>query len=137
MNAGNSLSGWLRALPDRTSRRSRPQGRLDLIGLDMAPYRAEARNSTLVPLIAAVVIGALLLVGLRMDVVRMRYAAAQAIGLENQLLQEKRAMTVDLLRLREPTLLTARARKLGFDTPDHVIHLQARAKADLEAGPRP
>ena len=137
MNAGNSSSGWLRALPHRASKRNRPQGRLDLIGLDMAPYRAETRNSTLVPLIAAVMIGSLLLVGLRMDVVRMRYAAAQAVGLENQLLEEKRAMTVDLLRLREPTLLTAHARKLGFDTPEHVIHLQAGSKADLEAGPRP
>ena len=130
----------MRALPGNGRSEREPVGRLDLIGVDMASEFRGPRSRTIVPAIAAVVIACLILVGLRMDVVRMRYASAKALTLERQLLDEKRLITVSLLRLREPKLLSERAEKLGFTTPDRVIHLSARAKHDtppVGAGPRP
>jgi hypothetical protein len=111
-----------------------------LIGLDMASGRRAPRNQTVVPAIAAVVIAALILVGLRMDVLRMRYASTEALTLERRLLDEKRSITVSLLRMREPKLLSQRAGKLGFATPDRVINLAVRAKRGappVGTGPRP
>ncbi len=137
MNAGNTLSAWLRALPERARGAGESESRLDLIGLDMAATRKKRRDTAWVPVVATIVLGGLLLVGLRMDVVRMRYAAAEAVALENQLLDEQRAMTVDLLRLREPTLLAEHAHKLGFATPDRVIHLPAKASVDATPERRP
>lgn len=140
MNASHSVGAWLRALLGNGRAEREPAGRLDLIGVDMAPEFRGPRNQTIVPAIAAVVIACLTLVGLRMDVVRMRYASAKALTLERQLLDEKRLITVSLLRLREPKLLSERAEKLGFTTPDRVILLTARPKHDplpVGAGPRP
>ena len=140
MNASHSVAAWLRALLGNGRAEREPAGRLDLIGVDMASEFRGPRNQTIVPAIAAVVIACLTLVGLRMDVVRMRYASAKALTLERQLLDEKRLITVSLLRLREPKLLSVRAEKLGFTTPDRVIPLTARPKHDtprVGAGPRP
>lgn len=141
MNAGSTLGTWLRSLPSRTVQRVDSVGRLNLIGLDMAPARKERRHGMLVPTtIAAVVVGALVLVGLRNDIRRMRYAAADAIRSERELLEEKRVVTVELRRLREPTLLAERALELGFAKPDRVIRLPAeklRVPPPVAAGPRP
>lgn len=140
MNIANPLSAWLRALPGPSLGGAQESNRLDLIGVDMAPFRAAERNQTLFPVIAAVVLAALLLVGLRMDVVRMRYASAQSVSLERELLDEKRNITVQLLRLREPKLLSERAAELGFAKPDRVITLFTRTDFDapaVGAEPRP
>ena len=140
MNASGLASAWLRALPGFGRSEAEPVGRLDLIGLDMAPERRAPRSQTVVPVIAAVVVAAMILVGLRMDVLRMRYASAEALTLERRLLDEKRSITVSLLRMREPKLLSERAGKLGFATPDRVINLSLRAKRGdhpVGAGPRP
>jgi hypothetical protein len=140
MNASNPVSAWLRALPGTGRSEVEPVGRLDLIGLDMASRRRTPRNQTIVPAIAAVVVAALVLVGLRLDVLRMRYASTEALTLERQLLDEKRSITVSLLRLREPKLLSQRAGKLGFAIPDRVINLYAKAEREappVGTGPRP
>ncbi len=137
MSAPSHFGSWLRELPESVRGRREPKGRLDLIGLDMAPKRKRVRNTTLVPIIAAVVVCALALVWLRMDVVRMRYAAAEAVAEERALLDQKRKITVELLRLREPTRLAKHARKLGFATPDQVIHLPAVTGPVAMDGPRP
>jgi len=140
MNIANSFSAWLRTRPSRGLGKAQATRRLDLIGVDMAPSWAAERNQTLLPGIAAVVLAALLLVGLRMDVVRMRYASAQSVTLEQELLDEKRSITVQLLRLREPKLLSERAAELGFAKPDRVITLFASTDFDapsVGAEPRP
>lgn len=123
MNISNPLSDWLRDLPGASRNEERREGPLDLIGLDMAPSRREISSQTWVPAIAAVVLASLLLAGLRMNIVRLRYLVAEGVTLEQQLLAEKRDMTVSLLRLREPRHLAERATKLGFATPDRVITL--------------
>jgi hypothetical protein len=140
MNASNPVGAWLRTLSGFGLSEAEPIGRLDLIGVDMASGHRAPRNQTIVPAIAAVVIAALVLVGLRLDILRMRYASAEAVILERQLHEEKRLITVSLLRMREPKLLSERAEKLGFATPDRVITLSSRSKLEtppVGAGPRP
>lgn len=140
MNASNPVSAWLRALPGLARREIEPVGRLDLIGLDMAPTHGAPRTQTIVPAIAAVVMAALLLVGLRVEILRLRYASAEAVTREQRLRDEKRTITVSLLRLREPKLLSRRAAKLGFAKPDRVVDLPAPPKFEapqLGAGSRP
>jgi len=122
MSVASRLDPWL---PGRLRSKREAVGPLDLIGLDMAPRRRGGRNAALVPVIAGIVLCALGLVWLRMDVVRMRYAAAEAVAEEQALLDRKQSVTVDLLRLREPTRLAEHARKLGFATPDHVVPLSS------------
>ena len=151
MNISNPLSDWLRALPGSSRSEVHREGPLDLIGLDMGPSRREVTSQTWVPAIAAVVLAALLLAGLRMNIVRLRYAVAEGVTLEQELLAQKRDMTVSLLRLREPRLLSERAGELGFATPDRVITLftpsaahgttkttqTTNAPDPVGAGPRP
>ncbi len=124
-------------LPDWARGKREPEGRLDLIGLDMAPRRKRHRNAALVPVIVAVVVCALGLVWLRMDVVRMRYAAAEAMAEVQALSDHKQKVTVELLRQREPTRLAAEARKLGFGTPDQVIPLPNKSGPIAADGTRP
>ncbi|MBW1884032.1 MAG: hypothetical protein JRJ58_10920, partial [Deltaproteobacteria bacterium] len=130
MNASNPVGAWVRTLSGFGRSEAEPVGRLDLIGVDMASGHRAPRNQTIVPAIAAVVIAALVLVGLRMDIVRMRYASAEAVILERQLHEEKRLITVSLLRMREPKLLSERAEQLGFATPGRVITLSSRSKLE-------
>lgn len=140
MNLADPISAWMRAVAGLNRSDTGHSNHLDLIGVDMARWSETRRNQTLVPAIAAVVIAALFLVGLRMDVVRMSYASAQAVSLEQELLDEKRNITVQLLRLREPKLLSERAAALGFAKPDRVITLSTRFDFDaapVGAEPRP
>lgn len=125
MNIPNPLHDWLRALPGFSANERESGGPLDLIGLDMAPSRREISKQTWVPAIAAIVLAALLLAGLRMNIIRLRYDVATGLSLEQELLAEKRDMTVSLLRLREPKLLSELAVERGFATPGRVINLYA------------
>jgi hypothetical protein len=129
VNIPNPLNSWLRDLPGPYHDDREPGGPLDLIGLDMAPNRREIDSQTWLPAIAAVVIASLLLAGLRMTIVRLRYAVAEGVTVEQRLLAEKRDMTVDLLRLREPKLLSVQAAALGFSAPERVINFHAPAES--------
>ncbi|MBC8341048.1 MAG: hypothetical protein H8E63_05235 [Proteobacteria bacterium] len=101
--------------------------------------RREIDSHTWLTAIAAVVIASLLLAGLRMTIVRLRYAVAEGVTVEQGLLAEKRDMTVDLLRLREPKLLSVQAAALGFSAPERIInfHTPAEAKPPFAAQPDP
>lgn len=137
MNISNPLNRWLRDPPGPYHDDREPGGPLDLIGLDMAPSRREIGSQTWLPAIAAVVLASLLLAVLRMNIVRLRYAVAEGVTIEQELLAEKRDITVDLLRLREPKLLSVRAATLGFSAPERVINFYtpAEAKPPFEAQP--
>lgn len=140
MNIAEPISAWLRALPGLNLDEAERVSRLDLIGIDMAPSRKTNRSHALVPVIVAIVIGALLLVGLRNDITRMRYASADALTLERKLRDEKRSITVQFRRLREPKLLSVEAAMRGFAKPDRVITLHTLADVNapsMGAEPRP
>ena len=77
-----------------------------------------------VPLILFVVVAALALVVLRSDVIRIRYALSEAMDEERRLLEEQRAYTVTMRRLRAPGHLVRLARERGFARPEHIIYLE-------------
>jgi len=140
MSAPDFLRQWRRALSDSGGTEDESMGSLDLIGLDMATHLKSRENRLTIPMIAAGVLAALILVGLRIDLIRMRYSSAEAVSLERELLEQKLSITVEKRRLREPKMLSRRAKELGFVHPERVIDLAARiplAGKNVSAGPRP
>ncbi|MBW2272041.1 MAG: septum formation initiator family protein [Deltaproteobacteria bacterium] len=99
----------------------------DLVGIDVADGRLHARPTFFLPLLIAILVAALFIVGLRSELTAMRYAIPEALAQEEQLRAEKRALTVEMRRLRDPGLLAARAREMGFVRPEHIIDLPAAA----------
>jgi hypothetical protein len=81
------------------------------------------------PLLVAGVAGALFLAVLRMDVIRMRFAVAQAFEEELRLQELKRELTVDMRQLRDPAQLARRAEKLGFRRAEQLIDLDTHVEA--------
>lgn len=66
---------------------------------------------------------ALLLVVLRMDSIRLRYALADAVRVEQELLDQQRRLTVQVRHLRDPRRLEALARELGMGPAGCTIDL--------------
>ena len=66
---------------------------------------------------------ALLLVSLRMDSIRLRYALAEAVRAEQVLLDQQRRLTVQVRHLRDPRRLEALAAELGMAPPSCTIDL--------------
>jgi hypothetical protein len=112
-----------------TRRFGRPReasARHDLVGRDLARVRLP-RGRTSRPL-AALLCGALLagmgLAALRIDILRLRYALAEAIESEQTLLEDQRVWTARKETLRDPSRLAELARERGFARPQHVIDLR-------------
>ncbi len=140
MSASSSLRELRRALPSIRREESESFGSLDLIGVDMAPHHATRPSRFTIPLIASVVLAALILVGLRIDLIRMRYAGADALAVEQELRDQKLAITVEMRKLRDPKQLSRRAKELGFVHPERVVDLVERRRVSVPqvaAGPRP
>lgn len=72
---------------------------------------------------AGAVCAALLLVALRMDSVRLRYALADAVRAEQELLDEQRSLTVEVRQLRDPRRLEGLGRELGLAPAGCTIDL--------------
>jgi len=105
--------------------------RLDLIGLDVSGRRGGARRWIGWPLVLAGLVLALAVAWLRVDLIRMRYALADGLAAEQELLEEQRRLTAEMRALRDPSGLAERARELGFVHPERVIDLP------LDAAPAP
>jgi hypothetical protein len=86
---------------------------------------------TAVAAVAGLVLGGLLLASLRMEIVRERYALADALALETALVAEELAASVELRELRDPRRLRRLANELGFARPERVIEL------GTDSAPRP
>lgn len=82
------------------------------------------RPTSLGVVAAGAVCAALLLVALRMDSVRLRYALADAVRSEQQLLDEQRSLTVEVRRLRDPRRLEGLGRELGLEPAGCMIDLE-------------
>jgi hypothetical protein len=110
--------------------------RRDLVGRDLARVRLSAAR-TKRPL-AALLIGALVagmgLAALRIDILRLRYALADAVETEKTLLEEARVWTARKESLRDPARLAELAAERGFARPRSVIDLRPLRVA---SGPRP
>lgn len=109
-------------------RRSAPQPWI-VTGRDVSvptpsPRRfAWPRPAALGTLAAGAVCAALLLVSLRMDSIRLRYALADAVRLEQQQLDQQRRLTVQVRHLRDPRRLEALAGELGIAPATCLIDL--------------
>jgi hypothetical protein len=100
--------------------RRRPPQPWVVTGLDLsappAPRRRLAwpRPASIGTVAAGAVCAALLLVSLRMDSIRLRYALADAVRAEQTLLDQQRRLTVQVRHLRDPRRLEALASELGL-----------------------
>ncbi len=83
--------------------------------------------------VAGLIGGALLLVVLRVDIIRMRYQLAQALETEAELRGQIRESVVAERRLRHPARLAEIASELGFDRPSVVVEIDALPAADGDA----
>jgi len=120
--------------PRRTRRfagaaRRRPPQPWIVTGLDLstpAPPRrrfAWPRPAALGTVAAGAVCAALLLVALRMDSIRLRYALADAVRHEQTLLDQQRRLTVQVRHLRDPRRLEALAGELGLAPATCMVDL--------------
>lgn len=101
-------------------RRGQPPQPWILTGRDVsAPPPAHRRlawprPAALGAIAAGAVCAALLLVSLRMDSIRLRYALADAVRAEQELLDQQRRLIVQVRHLRDPRRLEALAGELGL-----------------------
>lgn len=116
-------------MPKRSLRRQRARrpaaarAPMKLIGIDLSEKPAPRSRAPWLRFVLALVVAAGLLVALRVDILRGRYALAEALEREQALLQRHRDLTVEMRRLRDPRRLGERARELGFVRPALVIDL--------------
>lgn len=103
--------------------------RRELVGRDFRDLRETGRFRLVVAVLVVALVGGLLLAALRVDLIRMRYAMAEAMKEEQAAFALHRELTVALQERRDPARVAARARALGFVRPEQII--------DLEAPPRP
>ena len=110
--------------------------RRELVGRDLARVRLAGRRAPR-PL-AALLIGSLVagmgLAALRIDILRLRYALADAVEAEKTLLEDQRVWTARKESLRDPSRLAELARERGFARPRNVIDLRPLRVA---SSPRP
>jgi len=90
--------------------------------------------------VAGALLAALALASLRLEIFRLRYALAEAVEVEQDLLERRGALVVEVARLRDPRRLRRIARERGFRLPERVIQLEATAPPSTPvaaAGERP
>ena len=85
-----------------------------------------SRDRRLPPTAAAsLLLAALALVGLRVEILEVRYALGAAVARETRLREAQRALTVTVRQLRDPLHLAEVARERGFVRPERVILLHS------------
>jgi hypothetical protein len=106
-------------------------GSPDLVGVDFARVRTAARRRR--AWLPAALLGALLaamgLAQLRLQILRMRYALAEATVEAGALREERSRWTAQLETLRGPERLARLARKQGLAAPARVVELRAQPVA--------
>ena len=123
-----------RKLERGRGRRRRSRG--ILAGRDLARVRIAPRSRR--RLLALLLTGALLagfsLAALRIDILRLRYALADALAQQQVALEEHRGATARLEALRDPARLASLADERGFSRPRRVIEL-GPAQPAVGSGP--
>lgn len=106
-------------------RRQAAEGRLDLVGRDMARReRVPGRRIRINPALLAVALAAALAIAaLRIDLIRVRYGLAEALGQEKALLEERREAVARLRELRDPARLARLAGEYDLTRPARIIDL--------------
>ena len=129
-----TTSDWLLRAKDRLDIRRLPEmsspGRW--IGVDFAGEDGSQHARKLLPLLVIALIAALGISALRIDLIRIRYAMAEAVAEETALLEEQRSLTVQRRQLRDPTELAVQARARGFRPATQVIVLREPTDRNVE-----
>jgi hypothetical protein len=114
---------------ERAPSRGGAPRRAELVGRDLAesPRRARSRARLRLPIALGAIVAALLLVTLRVEILRLRYALAEVAGQEEELLERSRQATVRVRELRDPARLRKLATERGFGRPERVIALASPA----------
>ncbi len=104
------------ATPSSAGPRSgRTPERQDLwIGVDFARWTAPTSSPIGLALVAIALVVALGIAALRIDLIRTRYALAEAMDRESALLLEQRELIARQRQLRDPTVLARLAEERGF-----------------------
>jgi hypothetical protein len=118
------------------ARRGGPSQARQLVGRDLARMRAAAGRSArgLPFLLVGGLLAGLSLAALRIDILRLGYAVADAVAEEKALMEQRGALTARVQALRDPARLASLASARGLARPTRVIELQ---RADLVAGSHP
>jgi hypothetical protein len=111
------------------AREAAPRERRELVGKDLAerPRRARRRSGLRLPFALGAIAAALLLVTLRVEILRLRYALAEVASQEEELLERSRQTTVRVRELRDPARLAKLAAERGFGRPERVLSLEVPA----------
>ena len=107
-------------------------------GRDRRPRRAlagDAHRALAFAALAGLLLAGLLLVALRMNIVRTRYALADAANTETELLARDRELSVMVRRLRDPRRLRRLATERGFARPERVIELDTETATTRDLTP--
>ena len=98
-----------------------------ITGLDLARFRAPGprRRRPFAALLLVALLAGLGLAALRIDILRVRYALAEAVDTERKLLEDRSIWTARAATLRDPVRLREHAEKLGFARATRVIELDA------------
>ena len=98
---------------------------LSLIGRDLARDQGRSGIPTRVVVLMMLItaLAGLGIVGVRSDVMRIRYALSEAMAEEKRLRVEHNASTVEMRRLRSPARLSSLAQELGFRRPEKIVDL--------------
>jgi hypothetical protein len=94
---------------------------VSLIGLDVTREPSRLRNRRFAPVLAALLLGALFVVALRVDLLRMRYDKAEVLAHERSLIAVHHELLVDKQKLRDPARLAVEAEKIGLRRPERII----------------
>jgi len=110
-----SASTWIGRVKDRVDFRpsSETSGSREWIGIDFS----------VLPLLILALIAALGVSALRIDLIRIRYAMADALAQEKALIAEQRELIVRRRQLRDPVELATQARARGFRPPTQIFTL--------------
>lgn len=105
---------------------SRKREAVRLVGRDLARVHLTRSRPArpLAALLAGLLLAGLGLAALRIDILRLRYALADAIETEQSMLSDQRVATARRESLRDPSRLAELARERGFVRPTHVIDLR-------------
>jgi hypothetical protein len=120
-----SASTWIDRAKDRIDFRQTPKGSVptEWIGIDFSGEKTPRHIRKLLPLLILALIAALGVSALRIDLIRTRYAMAEALAEEKALITEQRELIVRRRQLRDPAELAVQARARGFRPPTQILSL--------------
>jgi hypothetical protein len=98
---------------------------IEIVGRDfsaIAPTRQGLRRLAIAAF-AGLLMVALGLSTLRNRIIDLRYQMAEVVREERGLLELKRALTIEMRRLRDPKRLAVEARQRGFRRPQRVVEI--------------